>query len=109
MVSLYFPRMFARTLRKVLKPLPGRPKTSSISPAPMVPEKTVHETRDNGLNLHRQLFQEFCAIESKGLMEWDGDHRVPLKSEDVPLAAGQINELAKQTRVYRSCIVDHLF
>ena len=36
-----------------------------------------------------------------GLIECDGDHRVPLKSKDVSLVAGQIRELVKQTRVYQ--------
>ncbi len=66
-----------------------------------IPTLHVHGTRDNGLKPHRELFEEFCVIERRELIEWDGDHRVPLKFKDVSLTAGQIRELAEQTRIYQ--------
>ena len=60
-----------------------------------IPTIHVHGTRDPGLMLHRRLFEEFCGSESKTLIEWNGDHRVPLKFNDVSLVARQIQELAR--------------
>nr|A0A161CKG1.1 RecName: Full=Esterase citA; AltName: Full=Citrinin synthesis protein A [Monascus ruber]ALI92654.1 CitA serine hydrolase [Monascus ruber] len=62
-----------------------------------IPTVHVHGMRDPHVDLHRQLFEEFCAPESRRLVEWDGDHRVPLKYNDVSLVAYQIRELATQT------------
>ncbi|KOS37182.1 hypothetical protein ACN38_g12037 [Penicillium nordicum] len=65
-----------------------------------IPTVHVHGMLDPHVDLHRQLFEEFCAPESKRLVEWDGDHRVPLKSNDVSLVAYQIREIAMQTNVH---------
>lgn len=65
-----------------------------------IPTVHVHGMLDPHVDLHRQLFEEFCAPESKRLVEWDGDHRVPLKSNDVSLVAYQIRELAMQTNAH---------
>ena len=65
-----------------------------------IPTIHVHGTRDQGLDLHRQLFEDFCASDGKRLIEWNGDHRVPLTFNDVSLLARQIRELAMHTEVY---------
>ena len=65
-----------------------------------IPTVHVHGMRDQGLDLHRQLFEDFCDFDSRRLIEWDGDHRVPLKFHDVSLVACQIRELARQTGCY---------
>ena len=65
-----------------------------------IPTVHVHGMRDPGLDLHRQLLDEFCDLDSTRLIEWDGDHRVPLKAHDVSLVACQIRELARQTGCY---------
>lgn len=65
-----------------------------------IPTIHVHGLRDKGLDLHRQLFEEFCAPESRRLVEWDGDHRLPLKAKDVSLVVNQIRKLARETEVY---------
>ncbi|KAL4812712.1 serine hydrolase FSH [Aspergillus spinulosporus] len=62
-----------------------------------IPTVHVHGTRDPYVDLHRQLYNEFCAPQSRRLVEWDGDHRVPLKHNEVSLVAYQIRELAKQS------------
>ena len=62
-----------------------------------IPTIHVHGTRDQGLNLHRQLFEDFCESDSKRLIEWNGDHRVPLKFNDVSLVARHVRELARLT------------
>ncbi|MCJ1418838.1 hypothetical protein MMC32_005189 [Xylographa parallela] len=65
-----------------------------------IPTLHVHGLRDNGRELHQQLFEDFCDRYSRRLVEWDGDHRLPLKFQDVSLVVRQIRELAKETGVY---------
>ncbi|EOD50031.1 putative citrinin biosynthesis oxydoreductase protein [Neofusicoccum parvum UCRNP2] len=48
-----------------------------------LPTFHVHGLKDQGLHLHRQLYEWFCAEDSKELLEWEGDHRVPVKTSDV--------------------------
>ncbi|KAJ5724468.1 hypothetical protein N7493_006196 [Penicillium malachiteum] len=62
-----------------------------------IPTLHVHGLRDKGLDHHRKLFEDFCAPQTRRLIEWDGDHRVPLKLRDVSLVAYRIRELAKET------------
>ncbi len=65
-----------------------------------IPTVHVHGVRDKGLDLHRQLFNDFCDPGTRRLIEWDGGHRLPLKSHDVSLVADQIRRLAEETGVY---------
>ncbi len=64
-----------------------------------VPTIHVHGLRDPGLEFHRQLFEEFCARDKKRLIMWNGEHRVPLKSNDVLLVANAIRQLAKEINI----------
>lgn len=64
-----------------------------------LPTIHVHGIRDQGLELHQQLFEVFCAQDKRRLVEWDGEHRVPLKFNDVLLVASAIRELAEETGV----------
>lgn len=48
-----------------------------------LPTIHVHGLQDPGLHLHRQLLEMCCAPESTRLIEWDGNHRVPIKTKDV--------------------------
>jgi pimeloyl-ACP methyl ester carboxylesterase len=64
-----------------------------------IPTLHVHGIRDPGLHLHRQLFDEFCDNSTKTLIQWDGDHRVPLNTDDVSRIADRIRDLAKVTGV----------
>lgn len=65
-----------------------------------IPTVHVHGLRDKGLHLHRRLFEEFCDPDSRRLVEWSGDHRLPLNLNDVSFVVHQIRELAKETGVY---------
>ncbi|RYP54697.1 hypothetical protein DL769_010302 [Monosporascus sp. CRB-8-3] len=65
-----------------------------------IPTVHVHGLNDKGLDQHRQLFENFCDPQSRRLVEWDGDHRLPLKHKDVSLVVHQIRELAKEAGVY---------
>ena len=64
-----------------------------------IPTLHVHGLQDSGLELHRRFLHEFCERGSTRLVQWDGDHRVPLKHRDVAAVAEQIFALAKQTGV----------
>ncbi|KAI9830051.1 MAG: hypothetical protein M1819_005881 [Sarea resinae] len=66
-----------------------------------LPTIHVHGMRDQGLDLHRRLLEQYCEKGSTRLVEWDGDHRVPLKSKDVSAVAEEIFDLAKQTGALR--------
>lgn len=65
-----------------------------------IPTLHVHGLRDKGRDLHLQLYEEACAPETRTLVEWDGDHRVPLKFKDVALVSNHIRILARATGVY---------
>ena len=47
------------------------------------PTLHVHGLKDQGLELHRELMEEFCVPGSATCWEWDGVHRVPHKTGDV--------------------------
>lgn len=63
-----------------------------------VPTIHVHGMLDMGLDLHRQLYEEYCDPRCRQLVEWDGDHRMPLKRNDTLLVAEQIRRFAKETK-----------
>lgn len=62
-----------------------------------IPTLHVHGTNDPGLDLHRQLYEDFCEPHSRRLVVWDGDHRLPLKRNDVAMVVHEIRELAQLT------------
>ena len=55
----------------------------------------VHGQRDQGLELHRHLYDKYCD-EGARLTEWDGEHRVPIKTRDVASVVQQILSVAKE-------------
>ncbi|KAL8991187.1 MAG: hypothetical protein Q9177_000335 [Variospora cf. flavescens] len=58
-----------------------------------LPTIHVHGQKDQGLELHRHLRDEYCE-EGSRLLEWDGNHRVPIKSKDVEAVVEQIISVA---------------
>lgn len=64
-----------------------------------LPTVHVHGRRDQGLYQHRQLLGQYCRIGSTRLIEWDGEHRVPIKSKDVGVIVEQIFDVARETNV----------
>ncbi|RDW58829.1 LijB [Coleophoma cylindrospora] len=48
-----------------------------------LPTVHVHGLQDEGLAFHRDLRDRCCARESTTTVEWDGNHRVPIKEPDV--------------------------
>jgi len=59
----------------------------------------IHGLQDQGLHLHRQLLQDCCEQGSTRLLEWNGNHRVPLRSADVAALVQQILAVAKDAGV----------
>jgi hypothetical protein len=62
-----------------------------------MPTLHVHGMADEGLHLHRKLLHEYCSQDSTVLVEWEGAHRIPLKSKDVDRVIGAIYDMAEQT------------
>jgi pimeloyl-ACP methyl ester carboxylesterase len=61
-----------------------------------LPTIHVHGLADSGLHFHRELLDNYCSLESARVLEWDGAHRVPLKSADVNPLIEEILNLAKE-------------
>lgn len=62
-----------------------------------LPTVHVHGLRDPGLECHRQLLLQYCeGDESTRLVEWDGNHRVPIKNTEVAAVVRQILDVARE-------------
>jgi hypothetical protein len=63
------------------------------------PTLHVHGMADAGLHLHRILLDEYCEHGTAALLEWEGAHRIPIKSKDVDRVVDAIYDLAESTGV----------
>jgi predicted esterase len=63
------------------------------------PTLHVHGMADPGLHLHRKLLHEYCEDGTAILVEWEGAHRVPLKTMDVDRVVKAIYDIAEGTGV----------
>jgi hypothetical protein len=59
-----------------------------------LPTIHVHGLRDPGLEMHRSLLQHCCQKSTARVVEWDGDHRAPIKTKDVVAVVTQILNVA---------------
>jgi pimeloyl-ACP methyl ester carboxylesterase len=73
--------------------------SSGSQPLLELPTIHVHGLRDIGLESHRDLFLRHCKAGSTFLVEWDGDHRVPIKSQDVAAVVAKLATVAEITGV----------
>ncbi|KAI6587408.1 hypothetical protein MCOR06_006349 [Pyricularia oryzae] len=64
-----------------------------------VPTLHVHGRFDPDLKYHKVLLHDYCEPSTARLLEWAGDHRVPLKPTDVTPVVDGILELAAATGV----------
>lgn len=64
-----------------------------------IPTIHVHGLQDPGIHLHRRLLQQYCHPGTVQVIEWDGGHRVPIKSVDVDRIVEAVDNLARQTGV----------
>ena len=62
-----------------------------------LPTVHVHGLKDVGLPLHRQLLDDYCEAKSARLVQWEGNHRVPIRTKDVAAVVDQVMLVAKQT------------
>ncbi|KAI5287379.1 hypothetical protein KEM52_001614 [Ascosphaera acerosa] len=62
-----------------------------------VPTVHVHGSKDEGLPLHRKLLELYCQPGSTELVQWCGDHRLPLRAYDVEAVVEQILSVARRT------------
>lgn len=62
-----------------------------------LPTVHVHGVNDPGLEYHRDLLREYCDPLQATLLEWAGDHRMPIKSRDVEAVVQQIHRVARET------------
>ena len=66
-----------------------------VEPKLRLPTVHVHGLADPGLELHRRLMDQYCEPESVTLVEWDGDHRLPVKKQDVARVCEAIIKVAR--------------
>lgn len=59
----------------------------------------LHGMADAGLHLHRRLLDEYCEKDTAVLLEWEGAHRIPIKSKDVEPLVKTIYDFADKTGV----------
>ncbi|KIW04141.1 uncharacterized protein PV09_04949 [Verruconis gallopava] len=62
-----------------------------------LPTVHVHGLKDPGLHLHRRLLEQYCEPGSTTVVEWEGEHRVPIKTKDVEKVVAAIFDVAKRT------------
>jgi len=74
----------------------------TCAPLLEIPTIHVHGLRDPGLELHRQLLRESCEGWSARVVEWDGDHRVPVKTKYVGAVANSILNVAMEIGIVGS-------
>lgn len=71
-------------------------------PSPHVlrlPTIHVHGTADAGLHLHRKMLKQYHDENSTTLIEWDGNHRVPIKKTDVEKITIEIYRISREQGV----------
>ncbi|KAM7215434.1 citrinin biosynthesis oxidoreductase CtnB [Rhypophila decipiens] len=64
-----------------------------------LPTLHVHGLADPGLERHRKLLELYCKRGTTKLVEWGGDHRLPIKTADVEPVTGKIMEMAWETGI----------
>ncbi|KFA61850.1 hypothetical protein S40285_08967 [Stachybotrys chlorohalonatus IBT 40285] len=66
-----------------------------------IPTIHVHGLRDVNVHLHRQMLRDVCEPGTAVLMEWDGTHRIPIKTQDVSAVVELILATAEEVGVAR--------
>ncbi|PSR80083.1 serine hydrolase FSH [Coniella lustricola] len=64
-----------------------------------IPTIHVHGLQDPGLGFHQVLLEEWCDPRTTTLVEWEGNHRLPIKTLDVKLVVDKIRDVAVRTGV----------
>ncbi|ROT35102.1 citrinin biosynthesis oxidoreductase CtnB [Sodiomyces alkalinus F11] len=61
----------------------------------------VHGMQDPALRLHRLMYDRYCAPGTATLVEWEGGHRLPFKTEDVEPVTSEIIDLARELGIIK--------
>ena len=64
-----------------------------------LPTIHVHGLADQGLHLHRKMLKQYHDPKTATLIEWDGNHRVPIKKTDVEKITNEIYRVAREQGV----------
>lgn len=59
----------------------------------------VHGMADPGLHLHRKLLDEYCEKRTTRLIEWEGTHRIAIKSKDVEPIVNAVYDVAEESGI----------
>ncbi|KAL2810517.1 serine hydrolase FSH [Aspergillus granulosus] len=65
-----------------------------------LPTIHVHGMLDPGIARHRFLLETYCCPRARRLVQWEGAHRVPIKTNDVAALVFEILDVAKLTGVH---------
>lgn len=80
--------------RGPLLPPDAADKDAAAAPRIALPTLHVLGRNDPGLPKHRDMLRNLCEPAAAELIEWDGDHRLPIKSLDVEPVVEAIKRLA---------------
>jgi hypothetical protein len=75
--------------------VPHLPESNTGEHTVKIPTLHVHGLADPGLEQHREMRDLWFAAGTSTLVEWDGDHRLPIKPADVDKVLEQIYALAE--------------
>lgn len=78
---------------------PAQQNMTTVEHRLRLPTIHVHGLQDPGLELHRKLLHQCCDERHTRLIEWDGNHRIPIKSKDVDPLVEAILSTAEKTGV----------
>lgn len=67
-------------------------------PVLKLPTVHVHGLQDEGLAFHRSLRDLCCVAESTKTVEWEGNHRVPIKAPDVAAVVRALTAIYEETK-----------
>lgn len=61
-----------------------------------IPSIHIHGSQDPGMHLHKKMLEQYCDPDTSSLVQWDGDHRVPIKKVDVDKICAEIYRVARR-------------
>lgn len=64
-----------------------------------LPTVHLHGMSDPGIDRHRALLEGYCCAKARRLVQWEGAHRVPIKTRDVALLVEEILDIARLTGI----------
>ncbi|KAG8410205.1 hypothetical protein J3458_018241 [Metarhizium acridum] len=74
------------------------PEKDIWEPILQLPTVHVHGTQDDGLAMHRDFRNRCCTEESTTLVEWNGNHRVPIKAVHVSAVISALMKAYQQSQ-----------